>query len=87
MGPSLGAELAEGFHREPAVALDKDGTFYTEFLLDKAVSNAIHHKVMDDIDAKFGVEADGTYHQITNQAMYDLAQALGAKKVKLAEFH
>lgn len=66
---------------------DKGGTFYTEFLLDKAVTNAIHHKVMDNIDAKFGIDADTTYHQITNQAMYDLAQALGAKKVKLASFH
>lgn len=67
--------------------LDKDGTFYTEYLLDKAVTNGIHHQVMDNIDKKYGTEADGIYHQITNQAMYDLAQALGAKQVKLASFH
>jgi hypothetical protein len=83
-GDLKGKKLAETL---VMAGLDKDGTFYTEFLLDKAVTNAIHHKVMDNIDAKFSIEADGVYHQITNQAMYDLAQALGAKKVKLASFH
>ena len=67
--------------------LDKDKTFYTEFLLDKALSHKIHMKVMDDIDAKFGEPADASYHKITNQAFYDAAQALGAKDVKLASFH
>jgi hypothetical protein len=79
-----GKKLAETLVQ---AGLDKDGTFYTEFLLDKAVTNAIHHQVMDNIDKKYGTEADGVYHQITNQAMYDLAQALGAKQVKLASFH
>jgi len=66
---------------------DKDGTFYVEYLLDKAVSHGIHVQVMDDIDAKYGPEADSDYHKITNQAMYDVAQALGEKKVKLSDFH
>ncbi len=67
--------------------LAKDGTFYTEFMLDKAVSHKIHEQVMDDIDAKYGAAADGDYHAISNQAMFDLAQALGYKKVKLADYH
>ncbi len=67
--------------------LDKHKTFYTEYLLDKAVSNNIHHQVMANIDAKFGEKADEDYHRITNQAMYDLAHALGAKQVKLARLH
>jgi hypothetical protein len=67
--------------------LGKDNTFYVEFLLDKALSHAIHEQVMDDIDAKFGATADADYHRITNQAMYDLAHALGMKQVKLASFH
>lgn len=67
--------------------LDKDNTFYVEFMLDKALSHGIHEQVMNDIDAKFGAEVDADYHRITNQAMYDLAQALGVKQVKLAEFH
>ncbi len=67
--------------------LDKHNTFYTEYLLDKAVTHGIHDQVMDDIDAKFGAEADASYHAITNQAMVDVAHALGAKKVKLAKFH
>ena len=66
---------------------DTDGTFYTEFLLDKAVSHKIHMQVMDDIDAKYGADADSNYHKISNQAMYDVAQALGATDTKLATFH
>jgi len=66
-----------------------DGTFQIEFLLDKAVSHDIHNAVMDDIDANasFGKHADLMYHTISNQAFYDLAQALGATSVKLAPLH
>jgi hypothetical protein len=67
--------------------LDKSGTFWTCTMLDKAVSHKIHEAAMDKIDAKFGTEANTNYHAITNQAMYDLAQALGMKKVKLAGLH
>jgi len=42
---------------------------------------------VDDIDAKYGASADANYHKLSNQAMYDLAQALGAKSVMLASFH
>ena len=42
---------------------------------------------MNDIDKKFGVEADMDYHRITNQAMVDLAHALGKKDVKLPDLH
>jgi hypothetical protein len=66
-----------------------DGTFQIEFLLDKAVSHDIHNAVMDDIDkdSSYGKHADLMYHTISNQAFYDLAQALGAKDVKLASIH
>ncbi len=64
-----------------------DHVFYVEFMLDKALSHGIHEQVMDDIDKQFSGEADADYHRITNQAMYDLAQALGAKSVKLNPFH
>jgi len=67
--------------------LDKDGTFYTEFLLDKALTHNIHMKVMDDIDAKFREPVDASYHKISNQAFVDAAHALGAKTVRLAKFH
>jgi hypothetical protein len=62
-------------------------TFYIEFLLDKMVSHRIHEKVMDGIDSRFGGRADANYHRISNQAMYDLAHALGYKYVKLCKFH
>jgi hypothetical protein len=64
-----------------------DGTYYEGTQLDHLVTNAIHQKVMDDIDAKFGVPADASYHLVANQAHYDLAQALGVTSVKLAPFH
>ncbi len=74
-----------------AAALVKTGTvdqtFYIEFLLDKLVSHRIHEKVMDDIDDLFGPTANANYHRISNQAMYDLAHALGARHVKLCAFH
>jgi hypothetical protein len=66
-----------------------DGTFQIEFLLDKAVSHGIHVQVMNDIDANpaFGKLADLKYHEISNQAFYDVAQALGAKSVKISNLH
>lgn len=64
-----------------------DGTYYEGTQLDHLVSNKIHEAVMDDIDKKFGAEADANYHRIADQAHYDLAQALGAKSVKLAAYH
>ncbi|MBV9848067.1 MAG: hypothetical protein JO250_00115 [Armatimonadetes bacterium] len=91
---AAGVTLPEGNLSGKALAatlvkagLDKKGTFYTEYLLDKAVTHKIHMAVMDDIDAKYGVQKDEDYHRITNQAMADLAHALGAKTVKVASLH
>lgn len=66
-----------------------DGTFQIEFLLDKAVSHKIHVQVMNDIDKdpSLGKAADLDYHLISNQAFYDVAQALGQTSVKLAPLH
>jgi hypothetical protein len=64
-----------------------NGTYYEGFMLDHVVSSKVHMAVMDDIDAKFGTVADANYHLISNQAHYDLAQALGASTVKLAVYH
>ena len=66
---------------------DSHGTFYTEYLLDKAVTHKIHVAVMNDIDAKYGANADVNYHRITNQAMVDLGHALGDKNLKVASLH
>ncbi|GAC1424714.1 MAG: hypothetical protein NVSMB5_18820 [Candidatus Velthaea sp.] len=82
--PALkGAELATQVVKDGLV----DGTYYEGTQLDHLVTHAIHESVMDDIDAKYGKAADGNYHRIANQAHYDLAQALGAKTVKLAVYH
>lgn len=68
-------------------AMDKDGTIYTEFLLDKALSHDIHEAVMDNMDKKFGPSDDLDFHRITNQALYDVAVALKVKGAKLAKLH
>lgn len=64
-----------------------NGAYYTGTMLDHLVTNKIHEATMDAIDAKYGKGADANYHKIGDQAFYDLAQALGAKSVKLAAFH
>jgi hypothetical protein len=68
---------------------DADGVFQIEFLLDKAVSHGIHVQVMNDIDKApgFRKKADLDYHTVSNQAFYDVAQALGATSIKLAPLH
>lgn len=82
--PLRGKALAAGLVK---AGVASDGTFQIEYLLDKAVTHNIHVAVMKDIDQKFGAPADANYHAVSNQAFYDLAQALGAKTVKLASFH
>lgn len=64
-----------------------DGTWWAGHMFDRLLSHDIHNQVMADIDAKFGPEADKATHKILNQAMYDVAQALGHKDVKLAPLH
>ena len=64
-----------------------DGTFWSGYLFDKALSNKIHNQVMGDINAKASLEDDKITHKILNQAMYDVAQALDMKDVKLADLH
>lgn len=64
-----------------------DGTFWSGYLFDKALSNKIHNLVMIDINANEGYQADKISHKILNQAMYDVSQALGMKEVKLADLH
>ena len=64
-----------------------NGAFYTGTMLDHLVTHGIHESTMAAIDAKYGAKLDANYHKISNQAFYDLAQALGAKTVKLAAFH
>ncbi len=64
-----------------------DGVYYEGYMLDHVVSNKVHDAVMGDIDAKFGTVADANYHLISDQAHYDLAQALGVTSVQLAPYH
>jgi hypothetical protein len=65
----------------------QDGVFWTGYMLDHLVTHPIHDQTMMDIDKKFSPAADANYHKISNQALYDISQALGAKAVSLASFH
>ncbi len=64
-----------------------DGMFWSGYMFDHAMSNKIHVLVMTDIDQAVGHAADESTHKILNQAMYDVAQALDMKDVKLATLH
>lgn len=79
-----GAELAKTLVTAGTAA---DGTWWSGLLFDKALSHPIHNQVMADIDATYSPEVDMLTHKILNQAMYDVAQALGYKDVKLADLH
>lgn len=79
-----GAKLAGALVSAGTVA---DGTWWSGYLFDKALSHGIHVQVMIDIDTKYGRDADENTHKLLNQAMYDVAQALGNKNVKLAALH
>ncbi|MGH8427163.1 MAG: hypothetical protein ACRES7_04180 [Gammaproteobacteria bacterium] len=69
------------------VGTDKQGVFWAGLLFDHAVSHAIHNQLMDDADAKYGAQWDANAHAVTNQAFYDVAQALGDTSVKLSPYH
>lgn len=79
-----GVELAKTLVEAGTAA---DGTWWSGLLFDKALSNQIHNKVMSDIEKTHGFEVDQLTHKILNQAMYDVAQALGYKDTKLAPLH
>ncbi len=64
-----------------------DGTFWAGRLFDVAISHQLHDAVMGDIESQISHHADKNTHKILNQAMYDVAQALGMKEVKLAALH
>lgn len=64
-----------------------DGIFWSGWLFDQALSNTIHVQVMIDMDVANGHGYDENTHRILNQAMFDVAQALKIKDVKLAPLH
>jgi hypothetical protein len=51
------------------------GTYNVEYMLDSLVSHPLHVQIMKDIDAKYGVKADATYHIALLQVMQDLKAA------------
>lgn len=64
-----------------------DGVWWSGYLFDHALSHPLHNQVMEDINTNVSTQADMTTHKILNQAMYDVAHALGHKHVQLASLH
>lgn len=79
-----GADLARAIVE---AGLDKGSTFWAGHLFDELLSHKVHDQVMKDADAARSVAFDENLHRDTNQALYDVAQALGMKNVKLAVLH
>lgn len=79
-----GQKLAETLVRTGTAP---DGVWWAGWLFDHALSHQIHMQVMADLEAKRDRAYDENAHRITNQAMYDVAQALKIKGVKLASLH
>jgi hypothetical protein len=79
-----GADLAKALVKAGTAP---DGTFWSGYLLDQTLSHDIHNQVMADVDASAGVDADLLTHKLLNQAMFDVAQALGMTDVQLAALH
>ena len=71
--PKNGKALAAALYTAGVV----DGKYNVEVMLAKLVSHSIHVQVMDDIDAKYGRNADANYHVVLTQAMLDLKAVYG----------
>lgn len=82
--PLKGVALAKVLVR---LGTTPNGTFWAGFLFDHLLSHGIHMQVMRDTDARYGKPFDANYHALTNQAFYDVAHALGDRRVRLASFH
>ncbi|MHB1587944.1 MAG: hypothetical protein ACYCRH_13075 [Acidiferrobacteraceae bacterium] len=64
-----------------------DHVFWSGLLFDHALSHNVHNQVMVDIGVKYSFAYDKNVHAITNQALYDVAHALGMTEVRLASLH
>lgn len=72
--PADGKALATALYK---AGIDPKIGYNVEYMLDHLVSHPIHVRVMKDIDAKFGLKADATYHVVTLVVMQDLKKAYG----------
>lgn len=79
----VGVNLAKALVKAGTV----DGTFWSGYLFDVALSHDLHNAVMGDVEAEKDSRTDLNIHKILNRAMYDVAQTLGVEGVKLAPLH
>jgi hypothetical protein len=79
-----GADLAKALVKAGTAP---DGTFWSGYLFDQALSHDVHNQVMADIDQSVSASADQLTHKLLNQSMFDVAQALGMTDVQLAALH
>jgi hypothetical protein len=72
--PTDGKALSAALYAD---GIDPKGAYSVEYMLDHLVSHPIHVQVMKDIDAKYGLAADGQYHVVLLQVMKDLKSVYG----------
>jgi hypothetical protein len=63
------------------------GMYWAGWMLDHILPHDIHNQVMIDIDSKYDHAFNKEIHAILNQAMYNIAHALGEEHVRLAPLH
>lgn len=59
------------------------GNFYSGYLFDKLLTMRVNNQLNSDIDAKFGVLPNTSFHTIAAAFFVDVAQLLGDQRVKL----
>ena len=69
-----GKELAASLY---ALGVTPDKSYDVEYMLDALVTHPVHVQVMKDIDKKYGVAADASYHAVLAQVMADLKSVYG----------
>jgi hypothetical protein len=72
--PADGKALAAALYK---LGVTPSGSYDVEYMLDALVTHPIHLAVMDDINKKYGMAADGNYHAVLTQAMLDLKSVYG----------
>ena len=72
--PKNGKALAAALY---TAGVDPSAGFNVEYMLDHLVTHPVHVQVMKDIDAKYGLAADASYHAVLTQAMSDLKAVYG----------
>lgn len=79
-GSIQGRELAQAL---VSAGTTDSGNFYSGYLFDKLLSMRVNNQLNSDIDTKFGVLPNTTFHTIASAFFVDVAQLIGDQHAKL----